>query len=80
MTITVANTDLHGRFSVLETKRVFTDIESAKIYIKTAPIRKSGEEYFNAYDENGEFVQEVFKPIFFSPLNKTIVPRETQIK
>jgi hypothetical protein len=61
MTITIANTNLYGTFSVLETKRVFTNVADARNYVKTAPRRKSGEEYFNAYDENGNFVQGVFK-------------------
>jgi len=60
MTITVANTNLYGTFSVIETKRVFTKVEDARKYIKTAPRRRSGEEYFHAYDENGNFVQTAF--------------------
>lgn len=61
MTITVANTNLYGTFSVLETKRVFHSIKDARDYVKTAPRRKSGEEYFHAYDENGNFIQGVFR-------------------
>jgi len=60
MKITVANTNLYGTFSVIESKRVFNSIEEARQYVKTAPRRRSGEEYFFAYDENFNFIQAVF--------------------
>jgi hypothetical protein len=60
MTITVVNTDLRGTMCVIESKRVFTNIADARDHIKNSRRRKSGEEYFYAWDENGKFVQEVF--------------------